>query len=92
MKVDREILEKELMLVCESIAKDKKVINKVENELLKEHNILPGEIRGLMNGTIPLMSVSLEMLFVLTKALYKYTKLEAINPERYFTRRRMIMF
>lgn len=85
MKIDREILEKELMLVCENIAKDKKIINKVENELLKEHNILPGETRGLIDGTIPLMGVSLEMLFVLSKALYKYTKRENINPEKYFT-------
>jgi len=84
MKVEREFLENEIERICRSIAKSKK-IKKIEGELFDEHNITPGQTRGLINGTIPLMSVSLEILFVLAKALYKYTKDEKVNPEKYFT-------
>lgn len=71
MKVNREILEKQLILTIEEIVTSKDFEpKKLDNikERLYRRNILNANL--LLNGNIPLNMASIEILYALSEAIY----------------------
>lgn len=71
MKVDRDILEKKLLFTIDEITTSKNFSNKtLDNikELLYQRNIL--NATQLLNKNIPLSTVSIQVLYALTEAIY----------------------
>lgn len=85
MKVDRDVLEKQLLFAIDEIITSKNFDNKMLDnikERLYQRNIL--NATQLLNRNIPLNTVSIQVLYALTEAIYKETELYSINPKKYF--------
>ncbi len=87
MKVKRRVLEERILFLLEDIIKNKdydytKIFKNVKNRLFSK-NIM--EATRILNKSIPLETVSIQVLYHLTKALYRETYREEINPNNFFT-------
>lgn len=85
MKVEREQLERQLRLAIEEYAGDTKVHNEVVKNLINK-NIPPGETRGILtkSNLHPLEVMDINLLYTLTKNLYRATGEVMLDPTRYF--------
>lgn len=82
---DRGVLEKQLLFFINEIITSKDFDNKTLNnikERLYKRNIL--DATRLLNRNIPLNTVSIQVLYALTEAIYEGTRLHFVNPQKYF--------
>lgn len=85
MKIDRDILEKKLLIAINEIITSKDFSNKtLDNikESLYQRNIF--NATQLLNRNIPLSTVSIQVLYALTEAIYNETELYSVDPQKYF--------
>jgi len=90
MKTERENLEKELNIILSIYNAHHNASGKVKEEVVKkmaQHGITPGEVYDIFSKRIPLQTVTLPMLCLLTMYLYEtgIEEAERIKPDKYFT-------
>lgn len=72
----------ELYLELEKVNADSKKMSEIEEVMLKS-NVF--EFKQILNGSIPLESIDVEMLYLIATNLYDVIRSERINPQEYFT-------
>ena len=83
MKQERQKLEDVLSLILQDYSNDKKVIQKVSEDLLQK-GISRGRTGGIFTQSIPLSYVSQTELCLITKYLYSHTLEYKIKPDEFF--------
>lgn len=85
MKVEREQLEHRLRLAIQEYATNKKIHDKIAENLTKR-NVSPGETYGILTQSpmYPLETMDINLLYALIKEFYKVTGSPVLNPANYF--------
>ncbi|WP_106768031.1 DNA sulfur modification protein DndB [Paenibacillus faecalis] len=84
MKKDREILEENLREVIQQVKHSRKKVEEIDNEL-NEFNVLPGVFSEISRGIRILSSLDIQLLCLISLAIYNATKNENISPYDFFT-------
>ena len=88
MLVEREVLEDKIRKVLVTYNHDKNVKKNIENQFLA-HNINMSQAIKILNQIIPIESLSMQKLYLLTKALYDSTEESIIKPDKFFNENEM---
>lgn len=75
-------LRDNIYVVLEEYNVNKEIMNDAVNSLMKK-NIY--EARRILNGSVPLETLEVEILYLIASELYYITKKEIVNPTKYFT-------
>lgn len=84
MKKNRQELEYSIQNFIQSYTGSKR---KLKDNLISElsnYGITPGKTQGLINLSIPLVTVGNAELYLLTKALYNVTEEQSLEPTKWF--------
>ncbi len=82
--IERNLIEENILEAINVFKRKRTNVNKLKKELIG-HGISAGDLEYIINGRTPLNEVSLSVLCLLSSKIYAVTKLEAANPENYFS-------
>lgn len=84
MKQDRKRLEDLLLIVLTEYNLDNNIFEETYN-ILRKNGFTQSQARSVFNNIVPLETLALPLLYLFTRALFKSTKENMINPEKFFT-------